>query len=109
MQATFTNATTLALNGLTGSAQSYGAGSKTRIYPIQNFTNGAADGQYVDSNGAPYYCHYVLWSPHTIQSCPSGIGAQPASCYLYMTRQSKCFSLRLLAPAQTAQHYEICH
>ncbi len=53
MQATFTNATTLALNGLSGSAQSYGAGAKTGIYPIQNFTDGSAGSQYVDSNGAP--------------------------------------------------------
>ena len=52
MQATFTNATSLALYGLTGSAQSYAAGAKTSIYPIQNFTDGSADGQYVDSNGA---------------------------------------------------------
>ena len=52
MQATFTNATSLALYGLTGSAQSYAAGAKTGIYPIQNFTDGSADGQYVDSNGA---------------------------------------------------------
>ena len=54
VQATFTNATTLALNGLTGSAQSYAAGAKTGIYPIQNFTDGSATGQYVDSNGAFY-------------------------------------------------------
>ena len=51
-QATFINATTLALNGLTGSAQSYGAGAKTGIYPISNFTDGSASSQYVDSNGA---------------------------------------------------------
>ena len=60
MQATFTNATTLALNGLTGSAQSYGAGAKTGIYPIQNFTDGSANSQYVDSNGAPARQHAYL-------------------------------------------------
>ena len=65
MQATFTNATTLALNGLTSSAQSYGAGAKTGIYPIQNFTDGSANSQYVDSNGASA-CHLLSCPAHTV-------------------------------------------
>ena len=71
MQATFTNATTLALNGLTSSAQSYGAGAKTGIYPIQNFTDGSANSQYVDSNGAPA-CH--------MQSCSAPYCSFGCSC-----------------------------
>lgn len=54
-QATFTNATSLSLYGVTSTAQSYGAGAKTGIYPIQNFTDGSTNGQYVDSNGAPLF------------------------------------------------------
>ena len=81
MQATFTNTTSLALYGLSGSAQSYAAGAKTGIYPIQNFTDGSADGQYVDSNGA---CIVLFSVMHPSISRAKQQGRQTAIQDLYI-------------------------
>ena len=47
-QGTFTDAQTLTLSGLTGSAQSFAVGGKTAVYPIAAFVGN----QFVDTAGA---------------------------------------------------------
>jgi hypothetical protein len=50
-KATFTDANTLTLTGVTSTAQFYGSGARAGIIPTTVFVNGTAGGSYVSSNG----------------------------------------------------------
>lgn len=58
MQATFTDAQTLTLSGLTGSAQSFAVGGKTAVYPIAAFIGSQfvnAAGEWLGNPQAVFY------------------------------------------------------
>jgi len=50
-KATFTDANTLTLTGVTSTAQFYGSGARAGIIPTSVFVNGTAGASYVSSNG----------------------------------------------------------
>lgn len=80
-QATFQDAQTLVLSGLTSTAQSFATGGRTAVYPIQAFVDATPQSQFVASNGQ------WLSNPQTVHSL------SPRNCFHHIL-----FSFAFMCP-----------